>query len=103
MGQGGGGSTAEVRVQVAFFFGRRMRHLLLCSDFHRPELCKQRNIYGCPPAEQIQSWEPTRNVSAYQLAATSNYLQIHLSWGEGGGGEDKGVGGNTELKVFRIS
>lgn len=32
---------------------------------------------------------PWRNVSAYQFAATSNYPQIHLGWGEG---EQKGEG-----------
>lgn len=36
---------------------------------------------------------PRRNVSAYQFAATSNYPQIHLGWGEGEGkGRQKGKG-----------
>lgn len=83
----------EVRVHVAFFFfflerehGTYFSALILIGlnyasrEVFMAALHQGRSSHG----------SPGRNVSAYQLAATSNYPQIHLSWGEGERGEDKG-------------
>lgn len=99
VGQGGGGASQRSEFKqcfLFFFFGKRIQRLLLGSEFHRPELCKQRSIYGCPPAGQIQSWEPTEECFCIpacchlQLPSNSPWLRRgrgkRKTKGEGGQG-----------------
>lgn len=102
VGQGGGGASQRSEFKQCFFFFLEREYSAYFSvlSFTGLNYVSREVFMAALQPGRSSHGSPRRNVSAYQLAATSNYPQIHLGWGEGEGkGRQRGKGGRVSSAV----